>query len=193
MKYILMGSAGFLLMHLLDLASMKKMPFLKPILSFCGTALIAISLVMVAVTGVKFGLSGWMSMAGWIVFMVSISLMAYSLYFALPAGDTYIKSGTSGQLVTRGIYALVRHPWLLFFALSMAGLVIGSRSVLAFQAGLAWTILSLVLVYLQDRKIFPRMFSGYSEYRKTTPMLLPNQKSVTAFIEGLKQNKVPEV
>lgn len=193
MNYILMGAAGFLSMHLLDLASIKKVPFLKPVFSLCGTALIVISMTMAVVTGSKFGLTQWASAAGWILFVISIGLMGYSLYFALPLDKTYIKSGTSNQLMTSGVYALVRHPWLLFFALSMVGLVLGSRSILALEAGPAWTAFSLALVYVQDRKIFPRMFSGYVEYQKTTPMFWPTRNSVNAFLEGLKTNKVPEV
>ena len=75
----------------------------------------------------------------------------------------------------------------------MLGLAAGSHSTLAAEAGLVWTVFSAVLVYLQDQKVFPRMFPGYAEYQKITPMLLPNRNSVTAFIEGLKRNKVPEV
>jgi protein-S-isoprenylcysteine O-methyltransferase Ste14 len=192
MKYILMGSAGFVLMHLLDFASLKKVPFLKPVLSFCGTALIVFSITIVAVTGSKFDMAGWLSNIGWILFVGSAGLMVYSLYAALPLDKTYIKTGISNQLVTRGLYTLVRHPWLMFFAISMVGLTLGSRSMLALEAGLAWTILSVALVYLQDRKLFPRMFSGYNLYQKTTPMFLPTKNSVNAFIEGLKRNKVPE-
>jgi hypothetical protein len=33
------------------------------------------------------------------------------------------------------------------------------------------------------------MFPGYIQYQARTPMLLPNKDSVSAFIEGLKQNK----
>jgi protein-S-isoprenylcysteine O-methyltransferase Ste14 len=193
MKYILLGAAGFALMHLLDFVSLKKVPTLKPICSISGTAMIVIAATMVAVEGERFTLPAWASAAGWTLFIVSAGLTAYSLYFALPLGSTYIKTGTSGQLVTDGVYALVRHPWLLFFVLSMTGLSLGSRSALAAEAGLAWTALSALLVFVQDQKIFPRMFNGYPEYQKTTPMLLPTRHSVSAFIEGLRRNKVPEV
>ncbi|PPD57324.1 methyltransferase family protein [Dehalogenimonas etheniformans] len=192
MTYILLGAAGFLLMHLLDFASIKKAPFIKPALSFFGTMLIAVSATMVAIACRKFGLPEWASIAGWAIMGVSAWLTVYSLYFALPAVRTYIKPGSSGQLVTRGVYALVRHPWLLFFALSMTGLALGSRSILAVEAGIAWTILSLILVYVQDRKIFPHMFSGYAIYQKTTPMIVPNRNSVSAFFEGFRRNKLPE-
>jgi len=127
--------------------------------------------------------------SGWILLIISISLMILSLYAALPFGKTYIDSGVSGELITTGLYRLVRHPWLLFFGLSMVGLTLGSGSILALEAGLIWTALSAGLVYLQDRMVFPKMFPGYIQYQARTPMLLPNKDSVSAFIEGLKHNK----
>jgi protein-S-isoprenylcysteine O-methyltransferase Ste14 len=193
MNYILLGAAGFLLMHLLDFASLKKMPLVKPALWISGTVLIILASALVAVKGNQFELAASLSVAGWALLIASVYLMMHSLYVALPLGKTYVEAGISSQLVTGGVYSLVRHPWLLFFTLSMAGLTLGSRSLLALEAGVVWTALSAVLVYLQDKKIFPRMFQGYAEYQKRTPMLLPNRNSVAAFIEGLKRNKVPEV
>jgi len=189
MNYILLGAAGFLLMHLLDFASLKRLPLLKPALTLSGTGAVAFSVLMVAIDSPRFELPLWLLAAGWVLLAICLYLMAHSLYVALPFGKTYIAPGSSGQLVTGGVYRLVRHPWLLFFALAMIGLTVGSRSILAFEAGAAWTVLSAGLVYLQDRYLFPRMFSGYAAYQRRTPMLVPTVKSVSAFIEGSKQNK----
>ena len=193
MNYILLGAAGFLLMHLLDFASMKKVPLVKPALALSGTSLVAFSVTMVATHGERFGLPLWLTVIGWVLMAVSLYLMARALYVTLPFGKTYLEPGVSGQLVTGGLYCLVRHPWLLFFTMSMIGLTLGSRSVLALEAGLIWTAVSTSLVYFQDRMVFPKMFPGYAEYRQRTPMFLPNRQSLSAFIEGLNQNKVSEV
>jgi protein-S-isoprenylcysteine O-methyltransferase Ste14 len=193
MNYILLGAAGFLLMHLLDLASLKKLPLVKPALALSGTALVVYASAMAAVSGERFELPLSLTLIGWVLLAVSACLMVYSLYVVLPFGKTYLATGLSGQLVTGGVYRLVRHPWLLFFALSMAGLTIGSRSLLALEAGVVWTALSAGLVFLQDRMVFPRMFPGYAEYQRRTPMLLPTKNSLSAFFKGLKQNKVSEV
>jgi len=193
MNYILLGAAGFILLHLIDLAFLKRLSLAKPALWLIGTALVIGSSVMVATAGDKLSFPVWISISGWCLLTASTIGMFYSLYLAIPFDSTYVKAGTSGLLVTKGLYRLVRHPWLVFFALSMIGLALGSRSVLAFEAGAAWTFVSAGLVYLQDRHLFPRMFPGYDEYRKTTPMILPNKHSLSAFIEGFKQNKVSEV
>ncbi|MDV2989800.1 MAG: methyltransferase [Dehalogenimonas sp.] len=193
MNYILLGAAGFMLMHFLDFASMKKITGLKPLLWLVGTGLVVYAMFNVAVTGNHFGFPVWINIFGWGVFSAALFGMAYSLYVALPIGKTYISSGTSGQLVTNGIYELVRHPWLLFFGFAMAGLVLLSGSLLALWAGIVWVLFSTILVYLQDRYVFPRMFPGYHRYQETTPMLIPSKQSLTAFFKGLKKNNKLEV
>lgn len=193
MNYVLLGTAGFMLMHLLDFASFKKVSGLKPVLWFVGTGLIVYAVVMVAVTGDRLNFPVWSQFAGWVLFSVASYFMAYSLYVALPFGNTYVAPGTSGQLITHGLYSLVRHPWLLFFAFTMVGLVFATKSMLALEAGTAWTALSVILVYLQDRYVFPRMFPDYTGYRKSTPMLIPNKRSLSAFFKGLNKNNKLEV
>ena len=180
-------------MHLLDFASMKKLPLAKPVIALLGSGFVCYSVVMVAVTGERMAIAAWLSPLGWTLLAISVYLMMYSLYAALPFSKTYVKTGLSSQLVTGGLYSIVRHPWLLFFALAMIGLTMGSRSILAMEAGIVWTTLSSGLVYFQDRWVFPMMFHGYAEYQKTTPMLMPTKSSLSAFFKGLKnQNKVSE-
>lgn len=193
MSYIWIGLVGFGLVHLLDFASMKGFPVVKPVLWLLGTGMLVVAAVMTAVTGPELPLPLWLTPLGWILLAVSVYMMVYSLYVALPFGKTYVGAGTSGQLVTGGLYRLVRHPWLVFFAFSMAGLTLASRSILALEAGIIWTVLSAGLVYLQDRWVFPRMFPGYAAYQKTTPMLVPTKSSLSAFVKGLKRNKLSEV
>jgi hypothetical protein len=45
MNYMLLGAAGFLLMHLMDFASIRRLPLFKPVLSVSGTALIILAAV----------------------------------------------------------------------------------------------------------------------------------------------------
>jgi len=48
-------------------------------------------------------------------------------------------------------------------------------------------LLDILLVAIQDRFFFGRMFEGYNTYRRQTPMLVPNRRSISAFISSLKQ------
>lgn len=189
MLYIALGAVGFGLVHLLDLASLKRLPLVKPALWLSGTGLVVYAAVMAAGSGETLSLPAWLRSGGWLLLAVSLYLMVYSLYITLPFSKTYVQPGGSGQLVTGGLYSLVRHPWLLFFSLAMTGLFLGSASLTALAAGISWTLLSVILVYFQDRYVFPRMFAGYADYRKRTPMLWPTRNSLSAFFKGLKHNQ----
>jgi protein-S-isoprenylcysteine O-methyltransferase Ste14 len=76
-----------------------------------------------------------------------------------------------GQLVTRGLYRVVRHPLYTF---SMAFLWLSpSVSQNSFALYLGITLYFIVGAYFEERKLL-RDFGGvYAEYKRRTPMLIP--------------------
>jgi protein-S-isoprenylcysteine O-methyltransferase Ste14 len=50
-----------------------------------------------------------------------------------------------------------------------------------------WVLLDIALVAIQERFFFGRMFVDYDNYRRETPMFIPNRRSINAFINSLKQ------
>ena len=186
MNNILLGSLGFVLVHLVDWAALKRLPLLKPLFEFCGTALVVFAIIATTTEGSRISLPFWTGAIGATLLVFSIMGLIYSLFINLPLHSTYIKTGNSGQLVDTGLYQLVRHPWLIFFILTMAGLALASRSVDIITAGLWWTALSVMLIWWQDRYVFCRMFPNYDVYKQHTPMLIPTPKSVSAFLSQFK-------
>ena len=75
--------------------------------------------------------------------------------------------------VDSGTYGLCRHPgfWWLSFLVIFLNLLRGVR--LYSIAMILMIALDLVLVFVQDRYIFPRVLPGYEEYRKRVPFLIP--------------------
>ncbi len=189
MNYILLGLVGFGLIHLFDFISLKRLPYLKSITFSAGSLLWLGSLVLLAASPNRFELPLFVTIAGWSLALVFGLLFIHSLFISLPFSQTYVKKGVGNQLVTTGLYALVRHPGVPMLSLGLIGLALGTGSKELAAAVPIWIIADALLVYLQDRIVFPRMFTGYAEYQCCTPMLLPNKASLTAFIEGLKQNK----
>ncbi len=75
--------------------------------------------------------------------------------------------------VREGSYSLCRHPgfwWFSFFALSV-GFLRGMD--LYFFTVSLMIGLDLLLIVIQDKYAFPRLFSGYDAYRKEVPFLFP--------------------
>jgi protein-S-isoprenylcysteine O-methyltransferase Ste14 len=189
MLYIIIGAVGFVVVHLFDLVALKRIPRLKPIIWCIGSGLLIYSLVMICRYPVKIELPDWSVWLGWGVLTVSLFLLIHSLFVSLPFRKTYVDTGVGDKLVKTGLYALVRHPGIMWFPLFMLSLIPISRSSLLLIAAPLFIALDIVLVVIQDKFIFGRMFHGYDSYRQETPMLLPNKKSFSAFLRSFRQVK----
>jgi len=85
-------------------------------------------------------------------------------------------------LIKTGTYALVRHPGVIWYVLFLIALLLISRSRLLLIALPIWVFMDVLYVFIQEKFYFPHMFPGYGEYKKETPMLIPNRKSFSSFL-----------
>lgn len=179
-------------MHLFDLVSIKKWPLAKPFIWLLGSALLIYALVMISLQPDKLLLPVWSVWVGWFALTLSLPLLIYSLFLNLPFRRTYLTAGVGDKLVRTGLYALVRHPGVHWFTVFIFSLVLVTKSSLLIIAAPVFIILDIVLVIVQDRIIFGRMFPDYDKYRQETPMLLPNRQSIKACFSSFRKLK-PEV
>lgn len=107
------------------------------------------------------------------------ALLVYTLFFALPAGASYAHPGEDRPVCAGGVYALCRHPGVLWFA--AAYLCLWGGCGFPFWAAALYTALDVLLVVFEDGWVFPARLSGYDDYRRATPFLLPNRSSLRAF------------
>jgi len=187
MIYIAIGCLGFLIIHLFDIVSLKRVPAAKPFTWTLGSGLLLYALTMVCLQKDQLLLPTWSAWLGWALLAISFSLLIYSLFINLPFRKTYIITGVGDKLITTGLYALVRHPGVLWFILVMLSLLLISRSGLLLVAAPIFILLDIGLVIIQDKLFLGRMFAGYADYRRQTPMLVPNRQSLNTFFNSLKQ------
>ena len=187
MIYIVIGAVGFLIIHCFDIVSLKRVPKAKPGIWILGNGLIVYTLMMACLQSDELPLPMWSAWLGWGLLSISLLLLIYSLFINLPFRKTYVTTGVSGKLIKTRLYALVRHPGVHWFILLMLSLILVSRSSLLLIASPIWILLDIVLVIVQDRLFFVKMFDGYDSYQRETPMLVPNRQSINAFIDSLKQ------
>lgn len=186
MIYIAVGCLGFVAIHLLDVVSLKRAAILKTFTWIPGLVLLVYSLVMVSLQPDKLPLSAWHTVVGWLLALISGYLLIYSLFLNLPFRETYVDTGVGKQLVTSGLYALVRHPGVHWFILFMLSLILISKARLFLVAAPIFIFLDIILVVVQDKYFFVKMFAGYDSYQKETPMLVPNRHSIIVFYNSLK-------
>ncbi len=185
--YIILGSFGFLAIHLFDIVSLKRVPVAKPYTWIVGSGLLVYSLIMTCLESERLLLPMWSTWLGWFLLSISLPLLIYSLFINLPLRKTYLTTGAGDQLITTKLYALVRHPGVHWFALTLLSLVLVSKSSLLLIASPIWISLDILLIVIQDKFFSSRMFDGYDKYRQVTPMILPNRRSINAFIKSLRE------
>ena len=185
MFYIALGCFGFLTIHLFDIVSMKKWPAVKFITWILGTGLLVYALVWLSLHSDRLTLPVWSTWLGWSLFLTSLPILIYALFVNLPFHKTYVAAGVGDRLITTGLYTLVRHPGVHWFSLALLSLVLVSKSSRLLAAVPVFILLDIVLVIIQDKFFFTRMFRGYARYQQTTPMLIPNRQSIKAFINSL--------
>ena len=115
-------------------------------------------------------------------------LLMYTLFFALPFDETYCQDNHQRLAYTKGVYALCRHPGVLWFSFMYILLTFAFK-----ESMIVYTIImityNLIYILLQDFLIFPRTFSNYNEYKKTTPFLIPRIHHIRECFHTLRGEK----
>ena len=142
-----------------------------------GTALLAGGTLLRCGIGDMFA-GGWLRVAVLAAAAAFFLLLLYTLLFAIPREASYARPGERRSVCTTGVYALCRHPGVLWF--------VGLYGCLWVAAGLplweaaVYSGLNVLLVLFEDRCVFPARLEGYREYQRTTPFLLPDRRSIRA-------------
>lgn len=191
MSYIIMGTLAFFLFILYDINSVTLK--LRPLRAafFLGCILLAVATVGIVS-------SAWSEMSGYPVRIAAFStltvlfllLLAYTLFIAIPFQDTYINSNKLPKTCTTGIYALSRHPGVLWFIGFYFSLWLAFSGSLLLLAAILFSLFDLVYIIVQDRWIFIKTFADYGDYKKSTPFLIPNLNSLRRCAETMRKKKV---
>lgn len=188
MTYILLGSLAFFLFMLYDVNSVTLNNRLLRGGFFLGCFLLAAAtagIVYAALTKEMLytgRTAPFMTLAA-----VFLLLLIYTLFFALPFGDTYISSNSRPKTCTTGFYALSRHPGVLWFIGFYFSLWLALPGSLLLLAAVLFSLLNLIYIILQDRWILIRTLADYNDYKKTTPFLIPNCQSLSRCVQTFRQ------
>jgi protein-S-isoprenylcysteine O-methyltransferase Ste14 len=179
MTGIVLGAAAFFVLFWVDLVSLNEISVVKPLLWLASSALFVLALIFTNRDAPRVLLPQPLPLVGWALVGVFGLLLVYSLFIEIPFASAYVQNGTPSRLVTRGTYALCRHPGVLWLAGLLAGVFLTRGSFWQLMALPVWVGLDVLYVVLQERLYFVKMFgSEYSDYQRTVPMLVPNGRSV---------------
>ncbi len=140
-----------------------------------GALLLAAATLLMCVKGE--GSMPWpVRLAGAILAAACLGLMVWALFFSIPAKDAYVEQAAGRSVNDRKLYALCRHPGVLFFVPGYLGLWLCCG--LPLYAAAVYSALNVALIVFEDLVVFPSVLEGYGEYRKSTPFLIPNRDSL---------------
>jgi protein-S-isoprenylcysteine O-methyltransferase Ste14 len=174
----LLGMIAFFILCGFDMASLARLAVLKRVILCVASALFPFALVRVLMHPTMLHLPAWCVPLGWLLSILGLILLVYSLALEIPFQRAYLTPGASSELVTTATYALTRHPGVLWLAMLLVGLLLTSRSRAMLIAAPAWLLMDILYVWLQDRVFFPHQFADYRQYQHQTPMLLPDLASL---------------
>lgn len=190
MKYVLIGCLAFGFMYVFDFNKIKfKVQGLNVFFA------ITVGLLAYATFGILTGgydrifVSFPVQIIAGILAGVSLVLLLYSLFRALPFRRTYVESNEDNPVINTGFYALCRHPGVIWFFFFFLFLSLASGIKIMILATLIWTALDVVHVYFQDRWFFPLTLKDYDLYQKETPFLIPTRESIKRCIATLNAQK----
>lgn len=178
MTYLLIGCLAFLFLFLFDINKTKLRNRNLNISFAIGIALLAGSTIGIIIEDYgTLQMPDISRLLAGLITIISFLLMVYSLFFALPFEKTYTDVKNT-YLIDTGMYALCRHPGVIWFFFFYLFLWITSGKMMMLWAGIIWTTLDVIHVYIQDRWFFPQTLVGYEIYKNNVPFLIPNRISI---------------
>lgn len=180
---LFIGTCGFIMYFIYDFNSVWKPQSWARYFFTLGSVLVAGSLLLeIWQQRVFISINSWFYIFLFLSF-VFLALLIYTLFFCFDVDEAYVKISTKRTAYTQGMYALCRHPGVIWFILGfycLYGMIPESHVLLYVSLMSLYNILYIVL---QDVYVFPRTFDNYSDYQKTTPFLIPNKQSMLKCIK----------
>ena len=182
------GIGAFVLFIIYDVNSVCNGSGVLKSAFFAGIILLA-----VATGGLLY--TGWECRHGvWTVFFMGLAavfllLLIYTLFFALPFDDTYVKNNENPEVCSDGVYALCRHPGILWFAGMYACFAAALPQASMILGCVIFIICNVLYAVMQDIWTFPKCFSEYDSYKKNTPFILPTGSSIIRCIRTIRPER----
>lgn len=186
MTYIIIGIFAFLLFILYDINGIIIKNKLLHYCFFAGIILLTAATIGIIVTsGALIQINIFRIALFGMIAILFLVLMIYTLFFALPFHNTYIDNEANPMVYKEGVYALCRHPGVLWFIGFYIFMGLALRVSLFFAASIVFSIMNILYVLFQDRWTFLKSFTDYEIYKTDTPFLFPSIKSIKHCIKTL--------
>lgn len=164
-KLFILGSLGYLLVGMYDIAILYNKSLLKKLFSI-GFLLTTTPYMFLFYFNRSPHSTYWI-IGLFVLMALFVALLIYSVFI-----ETALFSSRTSKLYTKGTYSFSRHPGFLWY--TIVNLLV---AVFFWDWGITLLCLGLifcnfVLIILEDTYIFPKIFLEYDQYKLHTPMVL---------------------
>lgn len=115
-----------------------------------------------AFSAVMWGLSG-----------IFLGALVYTVFFAVRKKKGSETTDGKRRAIKHGLYGIVRHPGFYWFFLLLVALSLICRKPAFFIASAYMAFLDFLLILIEDRLLFPRLFADYDVYKTKVPFIIP--------------------
>lgn len=120
-------------------------------------------------------------------------LLIYTLFFSLPFENTYLEKNCEiHKCCQTGMYALCRHPGVLWMFGFYFMLAICFNTSMFYLACIIFNAMNVIYIMIQDHWTFMHQFNDYQDYKQQVPFLLPNKNSIKQCITTFKRSHKDE-
>lgn len=187
MVFIFGGCLGFLFFFIYDVNSLKWQSSLLNQFFFVGCLLVLFNTSGAVYYYREDIVVNSVAIVFWIpMILTSFILLIYTLFFSLPFDSTYLRHEKERHVYTRGMYALCRHPGVLWFIMLYFSLYFLTGKTTIFIMAIVLSVMNIAYVIFQDIWTFPKLFIDYEEYTNSTPFIIPNFSSINRMFMTLR-------
>lgn len=168
---ILSGIVGFCLTLYYDLQQLDNRLKVRRGTSTAGAIFVTLATACLYFIAIPPDMVWWVLLPGFSVVVLSAFMVLRSTILEIP--HKKIAAGDERKLIDTGSYAITRHPGFMWYFIMCATTVTLYRDPNVALLAASLLAMELIVVVLEDRWIFPRLFPGYREYQDRVPMLFP--------------------
>jgi protein-S-isoprenylcysteine O-methyltransferase Ste14 len=169
---LIAAGIGFSALLVPDLCRLARYHRLAVASSVVGFASVLLALVL-EVTSFRAAGPLLLRVAFTVLSGVFAVLLVYSAVIEIPLHCRCSAAGRTVTLYTAGTYRLSRHPGMLWFLLMQASLNVVFLDATFVLVSAALVLGDLILVFVQDRYLFPLLLPDYRNYQLRVPFLFP--------------------
>lgn len=176
---VLLTYSGYAWGILHDLAALRAVPRVKPVLLLLSVAGHAASWYRLARYSPRMRVPAPLRAGSFVVALLSSVALVYSIAVEIPFRSAWLKRGHTPDLVTTGTYALTRHPGVLGYAIAMLSWAVALRSRRMLVLAPVLIAGDVAHVAFQERVVLTRVFGdAYRDYQQETPFVIPTAQSI---------------